>query len=348
MAVRLGERTAKQVVGRSRSVGLILVGDSGTGKTRAGALSGVRPIVVVYERQGIQSILEWNPDAIVIPVFEDDADGTWTGEPFAELKKPKLRQVILKAVISAIKAGRPDPVNEGCWLVPSWDYDRKREVLLFDHDSAVSVDRFVLDSVSEWNRVEFDRLMGWNVAQDFDEGNIPLDRYDKVLRNTLSLLRQVRELPIPWVALFLTDERDKERSSKSYPLLIGKKSAPQIPQFGNAVGLLAKRQDAEGVAFGAYFCLPSDQAITKSCSGVEAFEPLPADPAQGNPSQWIERILACQPGEESEAAAVALRKGPDKPAQVEISLADEKPSSEPGDGEASEKPTMRRSMRRRK
>lgn len=295
--MEFGRQLAREVVGRERSVGIGVVGDSGTGKSRLAALMGVSPIIVAFEAQGLATIRQWNPDAIVVPVFRDDAEGTFSGVPHGPVRSPKGRCTILRVVMEAIQAGQPSP-DGGGWLVPAVkSFDRATGTASFDAERSALVDGFALDSVSEWSRVEVERLLGRTVASEVDPGDaVPLDMYNKLYANSMALMRRLRELPIPWLGLFLADDRETQDGVKTYPRLQGRKAAPELAQFFNAFGLLVKRADPDGVVFAACYELASDRAITKSCSGLDRVELLPADPTVNSPAAWFRRILDAQPG----------------------------------------------------
>lgn len=341
MAINFNERTAQKVVSRALSAGMIIVGDSGTGKSRLVALSGERPLIVSYERQGLNTVLEWNPDAIIISVFEDDADGTWTGTPFGPITDPKTRNTITAAIMEAIVAGRPITDEDGkrWWRIPGIDFDREKSLVRFIPDAGVDIDAFSIDSFSEWCSIEFERQLGWHVADDFDDGNIPVTVYNRVHHNIKSMFRRLRELPVPWLMICLSDERDKDdKSTKAYPMLVGKKIAPVVNQYANAVGYLKKRMTSDGIEFGCYFELPSDAAITKSCSGLAPYEPLPADPSVNSPALWFKRMLSASPGIDP----IIPEQVKDKLKEVKIDDGLPQKAIQPADADAGIRPARRR------
>lgn len=292
----LTECVADQSASALTTVSLIVMGDSGTGKSRLGALMP-RPLILLLERQGLPTILQWNQKAVVVPLYQDDKAGTYTGEPLGLIRDPGVILQKLNHVLQAIFASRPNPDGPG-QIVPSPVVsDATKDVDDFDFSRSVIVESCVVDTVTEFQQIQYMDLLGIEV---FDLNNTPDEIPNKVWQTlkqrTLDLHRLLRDMPLHSLSLGHVAERDLRSGTKAMLAFFGAKAAPEVPRFANACGWLVNREIQGKVTRLCVFEGASEVAVTKWCSGLEAVEVVPANPSEGGPAQWIANILDADPG----------------------------------------------------
>ena len=311
--MRYGRQRAKSVARLNNSVDFIIQGGSGTGKSRLGALMP-RPLIVHFERQGLATCLEWNPDAIVVPVYEDDDDGTYTGTPNKPITSAKLRMTILAHQLEAIRASVP--VEGGGRRLRDYDICKKTLSILRFHDPTDDdpiIESFVVDSATEAQRVMLEALTGRDVG-DVDDKEIGGKTWGRLKDTTIGLFRKIRDLPVYTMVLGLSEDTDTGDGIKAIPSFFGKKVGPAVAQFVNAVGWIKKVSDGDGVRWACVFEGATNVALTKGCAGLEAIEQLPMDPNDGSPQIWIAKIQAEQ---KRRADELGMREAPAVPSEDE-------------------------------
>ena len=276
----------------SSTVDLVVQGDSGTGKSRLGALMP-RPFVLLLEKQGMKTILGWNPKAVVIPLYQDDKQGSYTGKPAVgrtctEIRDAETKMRIMDHAFQALEAGRPHP--EGGLAIPSWRVV-KGELAGFDFSKQVHVQSCVVDTCTEWQEVKLEQLLGKKPSTSRPE-DVPDGTWTTLKNATVDLHRRLRDLPLSTLALCHVSEKELRGSLKAVLGYYGKTVHPVVPRLVDAVGWLVKQSTQEGVGYACVFEGASDVAITKWCSGLAAVEQVPRDPGKGGPQEWIQRILA--------------------------------------------------------
>jgi len=294
--MQLQQQHAREVGRKIKHTNIILTGDSGTGKTRAGSLMP-DPVILELEPQAMVTVCAWNPDAVVIPCYVDDEQGTFTGVPGGPMTNPKHRIAMVDLMFEAVMAGRPQV--DGGLLVPSFRVSKsKQSIEALDWDHALLVRSLVLDSATEWQRLQLEALLGRQVAGLGDD-EIPGKVWNTLKDSTLGLFRRMRDLPVHTMVLGLLEDKETRGGLKAMMAFYGRKVGPAVAQFANAVGILVKRDGgSNGIEYGVIFEGASELGITKACAGLRAFEPLPKDPRDGGPALWVQAILDSQPGAE--------------------------------------------------
>lgn len=285
-------QTAEAVAAPFQHVHFGFMGDSGTGKSRLVALMP-DPLIVEVEGHGLNTVRQWNQKAVVIPLFQDDSAGSYTGKPYGSIRDPKIKCRMLEHIIDAIFAGHPQP--DGSLLVPSWRVDDKGNRTGFLYDKAVRVRSFCIDTTNELQVAMLEAMLGRKVA-DESEDDISGKIWTRLKYKTHDLFRTMRDMPLHTLAVGHVSEKEQRGSLKASLAFFGKTLGPEVPRYCTAFGWLVKQSQAEGVRFCAVFEGASDLAITKGVAGLRAVEQLPDDVAEGGPQDWIERILTAQPG----------------------------------------------------
>jgi len=259
-----------------------------------------QPLVLLLEKQGMKTILRWNPKAIVIPLYQDDKDGSYTGRKAVgrtctEIREAELKMRRMEHVLQALEAAKPHP--KGGLLVPSWRVTPKGELAGFEFKGAVHILSCVIDTCTEWQEVKLEQLIGKKPSTSRAE-DVPDGTWNTLKNATLEMHRRLRDLPLNTLALCHVSEKEIRGGLKAVLGYYGKTVPPMIPRLVDAVGWLVKQSTSEGVGYACVFEGASDTAITKWCSGLEAVEQVPRDPEKGGPQDWIRRILSEDPGRE--------------------------------------------------
>ncbi len=312
-------------------VGLLLHGGSGTGKTRCAALMP-RPLVLLSEAQGALTLGQWaDEDVILVELYRDDEAGSYSGTPEGLITDPAKRLLRCQHVLEALHVAKR--VDGGGVRLPGFKLTSNgQEILSFEHhkDGPV-VESVVLDSLTEWQEVQLEQLLGVQVSE-VEEGSVSLPTWGKLAKKTKALLRRLREVPIHHLVICLTDQRQDGDVTRWVPALYGKKLPPRISQYFTAMGWLRKGVGGDGeVVFRAVFEAASDRVDCKGCSGLKGVEELPQDPTEGGPARWIERIMAAGP---STATVRAEKPAPE-----------DEPQAPPEQNQQQAKPAGRRPRR---
>ena len=98
-------------------------------------------------------------------------------------------------------------------------------------------------------------------------------------------------MPLHALALGHVSEKEVRGGRKAMVALSGDKVAPDLPRLTTACGWLVSREVDGRIARYCIFQGASDIAITKWVSGLQPVEPVPVDPGEGGPADWIASIL---------------------------------------------------------
>lgn len=324
MATDLRKMKAARSAKRPAKVFLMVMGDAGTGKTRLGAIMSKCPIVALFERQGEITVEQENSDATIWMLYEDDDEGTYTGTPFGPITSPALRLKKLDHMLDAIWVSEPDESGAGR-LVPSPELDGDLNIVGWNWDAAILADGFVLDTLTEFQKTTFNLMIGREsydpAVLDFKDKGLG-NAYQNLNRRTEVLCEQLRDMPLDTMALGHVTDKDVRGGLKAMLALSGDKVAPDLPRLATACGWMISREIDGKVARFCMFQGASDVAILKWCKGLQAQEPLPEDPDENGPADWIRRIKEAGPGQaagglkearldDQQALAAAARIGAD-------------------------------------
>lgn len=295
----LRNMTAARAVRRAVKVFFIIMGDSGTGKTRLGAIMSQHPLIALFERQGEATIMQNNPDAVIWMLYEDDECGTYTGTPFGQITNPALKLTKLGHILEAIWMSETHESGEGRLVpTPVVSTDGKHDIVGWDWDCAIHVESFCIDTLTEFQICTFNLLLGREAYDpalvDFKDKSLGA-AYQNLNRRTQILCEQLRDLPVHAMALGHVGEKEARGGTKAMLALSGDKVSVDLPRMATACGWMIARETEGKIARFCVFQGASDVAILKWCAGLEAIEPLPDDPGEAGPEDWIHRILEAGP-----------------------------------------------------
>jgi hypothetical protein len=221
-----------------------ILGASGAGKTEWAARSP-RPLILLTEPQGLASITNANPDALVV-IIE-----TW--EDF-------------RRVFDACKAAK---------II---DIDGQSACEINIDGQTLVYQTLVVDSFTDLQRLAINKLAGVESGikdrLDFDSGaiNMGFEKWGQLTSGCESVWTQQRALPCNTIFLFLAEDKtDDQQVKTTIPMLAGQKLPYSMGQFFNAVGLAMVRKNGDGsLQHAIRWQSPTAAALTKPAPGWPA------------------------------------------------------------------------------
>lgn len=296
-------KSMNQTAGR-KTITILAHGGSGSGKSRLAALMPAA-LNILMEAQGRETIRQWCDDkGLLIEAYRDDDDGTYTGTPGGLIDDPKLRLKKVEHILQAVHAG--EPTEDGI-RIPGYSVDKRSGEAKFSKvtEDCPVISSVCFDSLTEWQEVQLEALIGEKIGA-VGEDQVTLPTWGILMKKSKGLIRKLRELPVNVLVLCLTDEVQDGMKTRYVPALYGNKLHPRISRYFTAVAWLVKKQSGEGIEFNAVFEHDTTRAICKGCTGLDAVEKLPADPALGGPVTWLRKIAESRAVDNPVAAEVKL------------------------------------------
>ena len=223
---------------------VLIVGDSGSGKSWAAAKAGKRPLVLLVEAQAYSTYKEANPDAEVFLALDDEK----------RFDPSKVREFM-------------DYAAE-VFGDPNCPYDA---VVI---DGITEINAGTMDGIL--------RSIAVKRNQPIETVKIERNHYGDVQSATERFLRWLRGLPVFVVVTALASTTIVDGKRLIIPDLLGKKLPPQIPRYFTAVGYAHRYRDESGkthrfVDFDApdgIVSKPSSKLIGQQPNNASAWLPL--------------------------------------------------------------------------
>ena len=222
---------ARDLIGRRPFLDVGIYGDSGTGKTRWGAVAPT-PLILLSEAHGLATIHDANPEADVELI------------PSA---------VHLAKVVGLLSEGTETEVNGQ----PAWEWGDGRVCQTVVLDTLTDMQRHIVRYVS----------LG---AQATDPrariGELIYTEWRRIGEGVEQILTTLRALPFNVICICLAEHGEDDRARRrSTPVLMGK-MGKTLAQYFSAFGYCAKQERENGVAYGIGWELAS-QYVTKPAPG---------------------------------------------------------------------------------
>jgi hypothetical protein len=234
---------ARDLHQQSPFVKVAVIGHSGAGKT-SWAARAPRPLIFLFEPQGLASITAANPDAIVFEV-----------ETWAEFRY----------LFDCVKLARVVSINGQPGLEADFNYRGVKatydfQTLVFDSGTALSA--LAVAKLAGIENGTKDRL-------DLDTvSNLTVEKWGQYTSGIENVWSQQRALQCNTVFLFLAeDSTDDQQVKTTLPLMQGKKLPYSMGQYFNAVGLAQVRRGATGMQRIIRWESASANAATKGAPG---------------------------------------------------------------------------------
>ena len=203
-----------------KSVKMLFVGDSGTGKTGALASlakAGYRLLILDYD----------NGLDILAALLADDPDA------LARITYVTLTDKIKAVGDSLMTVGAPKAFPSGLKLLTTWKTETEDFGTTADLDQHTIV---VIDSLTLLSKAAFRYV---DAVNNFKDGRQTYGEAQKKLEYLLQLLYSDQFHPNVIITSHITYIDLEYEATKAYPSSIGKSLSPQIPRYFNTV-LLAK------------------------------------------------------------------------------------------------------------
>jgi hypothetical protein len=210
MALTLNYERAGDISADKLTYGILLLGKPGTGKSW-GASTAPKPLIVVTEKNGIQSIRHANPDAIIIDVHDqtaEDDDG----------KEYKVRPITV--VRTVMKAAIKGTLHE---LVGQ------------------PIETLVFDSLTDTQRLFRDEIAG-------QDGNMSKRDWGTLADRFRLFLRALRDCPYNYIGIALVNSELEEATGIRHlvPAFQGGSTRNEIGQWFNIIAHMYKKTTTDG------------------------------------------------------------------------------------------------------